>query len=134
MGVSSLLGALGGVSILFALASFFMALTGVANLSWSIVHGVVGFVLLASGAAINLDALRERMNSGEARRASKHGSSAVLSTLLAIAILGMAGFMANRYPKRKLAWNAGELKITNDDEPNAIVRRTYRKGWETDRL
>ena len=46
----------------------------------------------------------------------------------------LLGVLANRYPKRKLAWNAGELKITNDDEPNAIVRRTYRKGWETDRL
>ena len=46
----------------------------------------------------------------------------------------LLGVLANRYPKRKLAWNAGELKITNDEEPNAIVRRTYRKGWEVDRL
>jgi ABC-type uncharacterized transport system involved in gliding motility auxiliary subunit len=120
MGLSSLLGALGGVSILFALASFFMALTGVTHLSWSIVHGVVGVVLLASGAAINLDALRERMSSGEARRASKHGSSAVLSTLLAIAIVGMAGFMANRYPKR-FDWSEQQVHSLTDQTQKVLA-------------
>ncbi len=120
MGVSSLLGALGGVSILFALASFFMALTGVTHLSWSIVHGVVGVVLLASGAVINLDALRERMSSGEARRASKHGSSAVISTLLAIVILGLGGFMANRYSKR-FDWSEQQVHSLTDQTQKVLA-------------
>ncbi|MGE4608989.1 MAG: Gldg family protein [Myxococcota bacterium] len=120
MGVSSLLGALGGVSILFALASFLMALMGVVQLSWSIVHGVVGVVLLASGAAINLDALRERMRSGEARRASKYGSSAVLSTLLAIAMLGMGGFLANRYPVR-FDWSEQQVHSLTDQTQKVLA-------------
>jgi ABC-type uncharacterized transport system involved in gliding motility auxiliary subunit len=98
--MSALLGALGLVSILFALAGFFMALSGAAPLGWSVLHGIVGVVLLAAAAMINLDGLRERMTSGEARRAGKYGSSALISTLLVIAILGMGAFLTNRYPKR----------------------------------
>ncbi|MBW1844507.1 MAG: GldG family protein, partial [Deltaproteobacteria bacterium] len=98
--MSALLGALGLISILFALAGFFMALTGAAPLGWSVLHGVVGFTLLGAAALINLDGLRERMTSGEARRASKYGSSSLLSALLVIAILGMGGYLANRYPQR----------------------------------
>ncbi|MCH8889969.1 MAG: GldG family protein [Myxococcales bacterium] len=97
--MSALLGALGLVSILFALAGFFMALTGAAPLGWSILHGLVGFALLGAAALINLDGLRERMTSGEARRAGKYGSSSLLSSLLMIAILGMGAFLANRYSK-----------------------------------
>jgi len=120
MGVSALLGALGGVAMLFALASFFMALARVANPSWSIVHGIVGVVLLACAAAINLDGLRERMTSGEARRASKYGSSAVLSTLLAIAILGMGGFMANRYPER-FDWSEQKVHSLTDQTKKVLA-------------
>jgi ABC-type uncharacterized transport system involved in gliding motility auxiliary subunit len=97
--MSALLGALGLVSILFALAGFFMALTGAAPLGWSMLHGLVGFALLGAAALINLDGLRERMTSGEARRAGKYGSSSLLSSLLMIAILGMGAFLANRYSK-----------------------------------
>ena len=96
----ALLGALGLVAILFALASFFMALAGVTALLPSIVHGVVGIALLGLAALINLDGLRERMSSGEVRRAGRYGTSAVLSTVLAVAILGMGGFLANRYHHR----------------------------------
>jgi ABC-type uncharacterized transport system involved in gliding motility auxiliary subunit len=98
--MSALLGALGLVSILFALAGFFMALTGAAPLGWSILHGLFGFALLGAAALINLDGLRERMTSGEARRASKYGSSSLVSAALVIAILGMGGYLANHYPKR----------------------------------
>ncbi len=98
--MSALLGALGLISILFALAGFFMALTGAAPLGWSVLHGVIGFTLLGAAALINLDGLRERMTSGEARRAGKYGSSSLISALLVIAILGMGGYLANRYPQR----------------------------------
>jgi len=69
--MSALLGALGLVALFFALAGFFMALTGAAPLGWSIFHGFFGVVLLGAAALINLDGLRERMTSGEARRAGK---------------------------------------------------------------
>jgi ABC-type uncharacterized transport system involved in gliding motility auxiliary subunit len=119
MGLASLLGALGGVSMLFALASFLMALSGVVHLSWSVVHGIIGVVLLGSAAAVNLDGLRERMSSGEARRAGKYGSSAVLSTLLAIAILGMGGFLANRYPQR-FDWSEQQVHSLSDQTQKVL--------------
>ncbi len=35
------------------------------------------------------------------------------------------------YPgRKKLIWDAQNMKITNFDEANAFVKRTYRKGWE----
>jgi ABC-type uncharacterized transport system involved in gliding motility auxiliary subunit len=111
--MSALLGALGGVAILFALASFFMALTGVAHPYWSVLHGIVGVVLLGSAAAVNIDGLRERMRSGEVHRASKFGSSALLSTLLAISILAMGAFLANRYPQR-FDWSEQRVHSLSD--------------------
>ncbi len=111
--MSALLGALGLVAILFALAGFFIALMGAAPLGWSILHGIVGVVLLAAAALINLDGLRERMASGEARRASKYGSSSMISTLLVIAILGMGGFLANHYSKR-FDWSEQKVHSLSD--------------------
>ena len=105
--MSALLGALGLVAILFALASFLMAFVGVANPSWSILHGIIGIVLLGLAAAVNVDGLRERMRSGEVRRAGKFGSWSLLLTLLAIAILAMGAFLANRHPQR-FDWIRGQ--------------------------
>ena len=84
--MSALLGALGLIAILFALAGFFMALTGAAPLGWSVLHGVIGLTLLGAAALINLDGLRERMTSGEARRAGKYGSSSLISALLGMPV------------------------------------------------
>jgi ABC-type uncharacterized transport system involved in gliding motility auxiliary subunit len=111
--MSALLGALGGVAILFALASFFMAMTGVAHLYWSILHGIVGIALLVTAAVINIDGLRERMRSGEVHRAGKFGSSAILSTLLAILILAIGAFFANRHPQR-FDWSEQQVHSLSD--------------------
>ncbi len=42
----------------------------------------------------------------------------------------LMGAVANRFPRTRLAWNAGALKFTNEPEANRFIRRTYRKGWE----
>jgi ABC-type uncharacterized transport system involved in gliding motility auxiliary subunit len=108
-GLSSLLGALGLVALLFALLSFLVALFGVpTDLGWILTNLAAGVVMLGTAAAINFDALRERMRSGEARRAGRYGASAVLSTALAIAILGMLGFLATRYHVR---WDWSEQQV-----------------------
>jgi len=117
--MSALLGALGLVAVLFALAGFFMALAGAAPLGWSILHGVVGIVLLGAAALVNLDGLRERMTSGEARRASKYGSSSMVSTLLVIAILGMGGFLANRYSKH-FDWSEQKVHSLSDQTKKVL--------------
>jgi ABC-type uncharacterized transport system involved in gliding motility auxiliary subunit len=136
--MSALLGALGLVSILFALAGFFMALTGAAPLGWSILHGIAGVVLLGVAALINLDGLRERMSSGEARRASKYGSSSMISTLLVIVILGMGAYLANRYPKR-FDWSEQDVHSLSDqtvkvlsalDQDVEALALVGRMSWE----
>ena len=108
-GLPSLLGALGLVALLFALVSFLIALLGVpTNLGWILTNLGLGIVLLGTAAAINFEALRERLHSGEARRASKYGSSAVAATVLAIAILAMLGFLSTRYHVR---WDWSEQGV-----------------------
>ena len=136
--MSALLGALGLVSILFAVAGFFMYLTGAAPRGWGILHGTVGVVLLGAAALINLDGLRERMTSGEARRASKYGSSSLLSALLVLAILGMGAFLTNLYHKQ-FDWSEQGVHSLSDQtltvlsaldqdlEALALFRRT---DWE----
>jgi hypothetical protein len=90
-GLPSLLAALGIVGVVFALLSFLvMFFSGMplqSDLGWVGGNLVLGLVLLVSAAGMNLDALRERMSTGEARRAGKYGTSAVLSTVLGIARL-----------------------------------------------
>lgn len=92
---SGLLLALGLVGVVFALLNFFVGLFAVYDPFWIGVNLVGGVLLLAVGAFGNLDALRERMRSGEAKRAGRYGTSAVLSTVLTIAILAMLGYLAN---------------------------------------
>ncbi len=111
--MSALFGAFGLVSILFAVAGFFMALTGAAPFLWSVLHGIAGILALGVAALINLDGLRERMTSGEARRAGKYGSSSLISTLLVLAILGMGGFLTNLYPKQ-FDWSEQSVHSLSD--------------------
>lgn len=89
-GLPSLLAALGVVGVGFALLSFVIVIAsgaGVASdLGWIGANLVLGIVLLVSAAAMSVDALRARMTSGEARRAGKYGTSAILSTLLGVAL------------------------------------------------
>jgi ABC-type uncharacterized transport system involved in gliding motility auxiliary subunit len=128
-GLPALLGALGLVGVSFALLSFLIVLfsgAGLASdLGWIGGNLVVGVVLLVSAAVLNLDALRDRMSSGEARRAGKYGTSAILTTLLSIAILGMLGFMGTRYHKR-FDWTEQQIHTLSDQTLKVLG------GLETD--
>jgi predicted dehydrogenase len=46
----------------------------------------------------------------------------------------LLGCLATRFPKTTLEWDAAKLKVTNEKDANAFVRRTYRKGWEVEGL
>ncbi|HBZ70722.1 MAG TPA: hypothetical protein DEP35_13710 [Deltaproteobacteria bacterium] len=101
--MKSLFGPLGLVAIVFALLSVFLLAAGGefgGELSWVFGNLTIGVVLLLLALVTNLDTLRERLRTGEARRAGKYGTSAILSTAFAIAILGMLGFLSTRYHKR----------------------------------
>ena len=42
----------------------------------------------------------------------------------------LLGCLATRFPKTDLKWDTKALKVTNVEEANRFVRKTYRKGWE----
>lgn len=46
----------------------------------------------------------------------------------------LLGCLATRFPKTDLKWDTKALKVTNHDEANKYVRRTYRKGFEVEGL
>ncbi|MDD4019316.1 MAG: gfo/Idh/MocA family oxidoreductase, partial [Kiritimatiellae bacterium] len=41
----------------------------------------------------------------------------------------MLGTIAARFPDTLLRWDAANMRITNVEEANKLVGRTYRKGW-----
>ena len=44
----------------------------------------------------------------------------------------LLGCLATRFPETDLKWDTKALKVTNVSEANAFVRRTPRKGFETE--
>ena len=42
----------------------------------------------------------------------------------------LLGCLATRFRKTTLEWDSAKLQITGSKEAQALVRRTYRKGWE----
>jgi ABC-type uncharacterized transport system involved in gliding motility auxiliary subunit len=110
---AALLGALGAVGILFALLSFVVQLLSGGGLllqrelAFSFANLVLGLALLAIALGSNLERIRERMRSGEARRAGKYGTSAILGTVLGIALLVLLAFLSTRYHHR---WDWTEAK------------------------
>ena len=43
----------------------------------------------------------------------------------------LMGNLAVRFPNRRLLWDGENMRVTNDAEANAYVKRAYRKGWES---
>ena len=120
-GFPSLLGALGLVAILFALASFMLLLFGApTSPSWIFGNLGIGILLLGSAMVMNIDSLRERMRTGEARRAGKYGTSAILTTGLSLAILGMLGFLSTRYHVR-FDWTEQKVHSLSDQSQKVLA-------------
>jgi predicted dehydrogenase len=46
----------------------------------------------------------------------------------------LLGVVANRFPDQRLDWDSGQLKITNHESANSLLRRDYREGFEVDRI
>ena len=120
-GNSALLGALGLVGVVFGLLSFLLALFGApTDPFWIGANLIGGFLLLAAAGALSLDSLRERLSSGEARRAGTYGTSSILTTALSIAILGMVGFMASRYDVR-FDWSEAKVHSLSDQTQKLLA-------------
>ncbi|HVP28629.1 MAG TPA: Gldg family protein [Myxococcota bacterium] len=119
----SLLAPLGVVALVFALLSaLLLAASGEfgGEVVWVYGNLAVGVVLLAAGLAANWSTWRERMRSGEARRAGKYGTSALLSTALAIAILGLLAFLAQRHPVR-FDWSEAKVHSLSEQTRNVLA-------------
>ena len=100
-GTAALLAGLGIVAIGFGILSVLMALLQpYTDPFWIFGNIVVGVVLLGTAVLMSLESLRERIRSGGIRRAGKYGSSAILSAVLGIVILGFLGFLSTRYTHR----------------------------------
>jgi len=127
-GASGLAGWLGAVALLFAVVSFLVEIfssgvifagsleTLLAQFQWAVLNLVIGLVLVGVGLFSNLDVLRDRMRSGEARRAGKYGTSAVLGTVFAIGLLAMLAFLSTRYHTRWDWTEAQQHSLTSQTE------------------
>jgi ABC-type uncharacterized transport system involved in gliding motility auxiliary subunit len=108
-GLPALLGGLGLVFFVFGLLSVFLLLAGApTDLVWITANLVIGLVLMVGAGVTNLDAIRERLRSGEGRRIGRYGTSAVLQTLVLLFIVGALAFFANRYHQR---WDVSEAGV-----------------------
>jgi len=46
----------------------------------------------------------------------------------------LLGVIANRVPGTTLTWHAAEMRLEGSATAAALLRRTYRKGWEVEGL
>jgi len=103
------------------MVSFVLALFGIpTELVWILANLGLGVVMIGTAAAMNFEGLRDRMQSGEARRAGKYGTTAILGTLLSIGIIGMLGFLATRYHHR-FDWSEQQVHSLSDQTQKVLA-------------
>ena len=121
-GWPALLGGLGLVAVLFGLLSAGIALfQPVTDLSWIGWNLAIGVLLLAASLLFGFDTVRQRIQSGEARRVGRYGSSAVVSAVSWILILGMLGFLAQRRTLR-FDWSEGDVNTLTEQTADLLGR------------
>ena len=121
-GLPALLGGLGLVAVAFGLLSAALAIfQPVTDLSWIVGNLAAGVLLLSAALFVGFDGVRQRLHGGEARRVGKYGSSAVLSTLLLVAILGMVGFLAERHSVR-FDWSEAGVNTLTEQSAGLVGR------------
>jgi len=120
-GTPALLGALGLVALVFGFLNLFVGLFGAGiDPFWVGGNFAVGALLLVVAGVQSVESLRERLASGGARRAGRYGSSAILSTVFAIAIVWLLGFLATRYPVR-FDWSEQKVHSLSDQTTKVLA-------------
>jgi ABC-type uncharacterized transport system involved in gliding motility auxiliary subunit len=100
-GIAALLAGLGVVAFGFGILSALLLLfQPFFNPAWIEANLAIGLVLLLVAVSMNLESLRDRIRSGGSRRAGKYGSSAILTAILSVVLLGFLGFLSTRYAHR----------------------------------
>ena len=124
MSIAALLGALGGVALGFGLLSLLLALfQPLMPAGWVYGNVLLGLVLLVAAASIGIDTLRERLRSSGGRRAGIHGTSALVSAALGLAILGMLAFLSTRYTQR-FDWTEQRVNTLSDQSLSLLSSLT----------
>ena len=120
-GTPALLGALGLVALIFGFLNLVVGLFGAGiDPYWVGGNFVVGALLLVVAGLQSVESLRERIASGGARRAGRYGSSAILATVFAIAIVWLLGFLATRYPVR-FDWSEQKVHSLSDQTTKVLA-------------
>ncbi len=122
MSVGGLLGAIGGVTFGFGLLTLLLAIVQ-PLMPTALVYGnlMLGCLLLVAGASLSFDSLRERLRSGAGRRAGVHGTSAIVSALLGVVLLGMLAFLSTRYTQR-FDWTEQRVNTLSDQTLGLLAR------------
>jgi ABC-type uncharacterized transport system involved in gliding motility auxiliary subunit len=120
---SSLFGALGAVGILFGLVSVALLVMGapIGTFAWIFGNFVGGGFFLVLWILSGFDRLRDRLASGEARRASRYGTSALVGTLASLVIVGLLGFLSTRYEKR-FDWSEAKVHSLSDQSRKVLAQ------------
>jgi ABC-type uncharacterized transport system involved in gliding motility auxiliary subunit len=87
--------------------------------TWLWGHLGLGALLLVASVGMSLDDLRERMSSGEGRRAGKYGTSALLSATLGLAILAGLAFLSERYSTR-FDWTENQVHTLSEQTQQVL--------------
>jgi ABC-type uncharacterized transport system involved in gliding motility auxiliary subunit len=122
-GLPALLGALGLVAVFFGIANLIVGLFAGIDPLWVGGNLAAGVVLLLVAGIRSVDSLRERLGSGEAKRAGRYGTSAVFGTVFAIGILWLLGFLATRYPV-KFDWSEQKVHSLTDQTQKVLAGLT----------
>ena len=117
----ALLGALGLVALVFGFLNLVVGAFGAGiDPLWVGGNLAVGALLLAVAGVRSIESLRERLASGGSKRAGRYGSSAILSTVFAVAILWLLGFLATRYPVR-FDWSEQKVHSLSDQTTKVLA-------------
>jgi gliding motility-associatede transport system auxiliary component len=114
---SSLLGGLGLVFTAFGLVSVLLLVLGMGiELPWIGLNFGLGLALLVAAGVMGIDAIRERLASGEGRRIGKYGLSAIAQVVLSLLIVACLAFLSARYHWRYDASEAGVHSLSDQTQ------------------
>ena len=115
------IGVLGFVLLVFGFLNLIVGAFGVGfSPLWVGGNLGLGALLLLIAGLRSIESLRERIASGGAKRAGRYGSSAILSTVFALAILWMLAFLATRYPTR-FDWSEQRVHSLSDQTTKLLA-------------
>jgi ABC-type uncharacterized transport system involved in gliding motility auxiliary subunit len=123
-GLGTLFGGLGVVAVAFGLLSALLAVfQPITDVTQAVIVGnlVVGVLLLSASLFMSFEKVRERLRSGEARRAGRYGGNALLGTALGVVVLCMLAFLSTRY-STQFDWSESQVNSLTQQSLDLLDR------------